>query len=53
MITVHLHKQPIGYLRWTTVSGRHGNRHVGIEMRGIMDDYGTLVPIGKGAPNGD
>ena len=42
----HTQWMPVGYLYWTTLHNRNGARQVGAEMRGVMDDFGTLVPIG-------
>lgn len=41
----HIKYLPVGYLYWTTIASRNGVRHVGAEMRGIMDDFGNLVGV--------
>lgn len=47
-IAQHLSRLPVGYVYWTTVRHAHGNRHVGAELCCVMDDFGTLVPVGGG-----
>ena len=44
MLETHLSKQPIGYAYWTTVRAAQGNKHVGSEMYGVMNqnDFNCL-----------
>jgi len=43
----HTKRADMGWLYWVSAFSRNrGHRSIGLDMHGIMDDYGNLVPIG-------
>jgi hypothetical protein len=45
MLTQHIQRLTVGYRYWVTTLSRHGHRHTGVEMVGVMDDFGNLVGV--------